>query len=113
MEVNSSATFRIPIAIQFIPGGLLALGTFVLRESPALLYRNGKKELAQKNLCYLRQLPADHNYMLEEVGMIEARLQEEAQLSGGQTGWLALLRGSLREMKTPSIRYRLYVLRSS
>ncbi|ADV23794.1 Hexose transport-related protein, putative [Cryptococcus gattii WM276] len=109
MEVGSTVTFRIPIALQFIPGGLLALGTLILRESPALLYRTGKKERAIKNLCYLRQLPAEHQYMLEEVGMIEARLAEETKLSGGRTGWLALLRGAGTELKNRSIRYRLYV----
>lgn len=109
MEVGSTVTFRIPIALQFIPGGLLALGTLILRESPALLYRRGKKERAIKNLCYLRQLPAEHQYMLEEVGMIEARLAEETKLSGGRSGWLALLRGAGTELKNRSIRYRLYV----
>jgi hypothetical protein len=105
--VDGVITFRIPMAVQLIPGGALALGTLILRESPTLLYRKGKKEQAIKNLCYLRQLPADHRYMLEEFGRIEARLQEEEQLSGGQTGWVALLRGSTAELKTPSMRYRL------
>lgn len=103
-------TFRIPIAIQFVPGGLLALGTFVLQESPVLLMRRGKTKQAVKNLCYLRQLPADHQYVLEEMGMIEARLAEENKLSSGRGGWLALLRGAGAELKLPSVRYRLYVL---
>lgn len=107
MDKASAITFRIPIAMQFVPGGLLAIGTLILRESPALLYRAGKRDKAIANLCYLRQLPADHQYMLEEVGMIEARLAEENDLSGGRKGWLGLLRGSLAEAKTPSIRYRL------
>ncbi|KAB2108734.1 putative quinate permease [Alternaria gaisen] len=110
MGVDAAITFRIPLAIQIIPGGLLALGTLILRESPTLLWRKGKREQAIKNLCYLRQLPADHQYMLEEVGRIEARLEEEERLSGGQTGWLAILRGSMTEMKTPSIRFRLAVI---
>lgn len=69
-------------------------------------------ERVKGNICYLRQLPADHQYMLEEVGRIEARLEEEERLSGGRTGWVALLRGSTAEMKTSSMRYRLYVPRS-
>lgn len=111
MGVDEAITFRIPMAIQLIPGGALALGTLILRESPTLLWRKGKKEQAVKNLCYLRQLPADHQYMLEEFGRIEARLEEEERLSGGQTGWVALLRGSTAELKTSSMRYRLYVSR--
>lgn len=50
--------------------------------------------------------------MLEEVGRIEARQEEEEQLSGGRTGWVALLRGSKTELNTSSMRYRLYVPRS-
>jgi hypothetical protein len=111
MGVDAVITFRIPMAIQLIPGGALALGTLILRESPTLLWRQDKREQAIKNLCYLRQLPADHQYMLEEVGRIEARLEEEERLSGGRTGWVALLRGSTAEMKTSSMRYRLYVPR--
>lgn len=110
MGVDGIITFRIPMAIQIIPGGALLLGTFVLQESPTLLYRKGKREQAIKNLCYLRQLPEDHQYMLEEVGRIEARLEEEKELSKGQDGWVALLRGSMTELNTSSMRYRLYVL---
>lgn len=109
MGLDAVITFRIPMAIQLIPGGALALGTLILRESPTLLWRKGKREQAINNLCYLRQLPADHQYMLEEIGRIEARLEEEEQLSGGRKGWVALLRGSTAEMKTSSMRYRLYV----
>lgn len=84
----------------------------MLRESPILLWRKDKREEATKNLCYLRNLPADHQYMLEEIGRIEARLAEEQQLSGGQQGWVALLRGSMTELKTSSMKYRMYVCRS-
>lgn len=109
MDKASTVTFRIPIALQFVPGGLLAIGTLILRESPALLYRTGQQDKAIENLCYLRQLPADHQYMLEEIGMIEARLVEENKLSGGRGGWVALLQGAGAEMKNRSVRYRIYV----
>jgi hypothetical protein len=95
--------------VQLIPGGCLALGTLILHESHVWLLRKGKEDQAMKNLCYLRQLPADHQYILEEVGMIQARLEEEKQLSGGRAGWTGLLRGALGELKTRSIRYRVYV----
>lgn len=109
MDRTLPITFRIPIALQLVPGGMLAIGTLILRESPALLIRRDKREQAMKNLCYLRQLPEDHQYILEEVGMIEARLEAERELTGGQVGWFALLKGSFTEFKIPSIRYRIYV----
>ncbi|KAF2447364.1 putative hexose transport-related protein [Karstenula rhodostoma CBS 690.94] len=80
MGVHSAIPFCIPLAIQIIPGGVLLLRTLILRGSPTLLWR-------------------------KEVG----RLEEEQRLSGGQTGCVALLRGSTAEMKTSSIRYRLAV----
>lgn len=48
--------------------------------------------------------------MLEEVGRMEARQEEEDRLSGGRTGWVALLRGSTAELKTSSMRYRLAII---
>lgn len=107
MDRTLPITFRIPIAMQFVPGGLLAIGTLFLTESPALLLRKGKREQAIKNLCYLRQLPEDHQYMLEEVGMIEARLAEQAELARGKDNWLGVIRGASTEFKIPSIRYRM------
>lgn len=107
MDATLPVTFRIPIAMQFVPGGLLAIGTLFLTESPALLLRKGKKEQAMKNLCYLRQLPEDHQYMLEEVGMIEARLAEQNELAGGKNNLAGVLRGAFTELKIDSIRYRL------
>jgi hypothetical protein len=107
MDGTLPVTFRIPIALQFVPGGLLTIGTLYLRESPALLLRKGQKDKAMKNLCYLRQLPADHQYMLEEVGMIEARLAEQNELARGENNWLGQFRGAFNELRTPSILYRL------
>lgn len=107
MDPTQAITFRIPIAMQIVPGGLLALGSFFLTESPTLLIRKGKREQAMKNLTYLRQLPEDHQYMLEEVGMIEARLAEQAELARGKENWRGVLRGAFNECKVPSIRYRL------
>lgn len=109
LGTQSVKSFRIPIAVQIIPGGLLMIGTFFLTESPALLLRKGKEEQAIKNLCYLRQLPADHIYILEEVGMIRARLEDEAELARGRTGLMGYLRGAFRELNVQSIRYRVYV----
>lgn len=94
------------MAVQLIPGGMLALGSIFICESPALLLRRGKDELAMNNLMYLRRLPEDHQYMREEVAMIRARMEEENALSGGQGGVVGYVKGGLRELKIKSIRHR-------
>lgn len=68
----------IPFAVQLIPAGLLLIGAFWLRESPRWLLSKGKREAALKNLCWIRQLPADEIYMVEEVAFLDAALEELA-----------------------------------
>jgi sugar porter (SP) family MFS transporter len=72
----------IPFAVQLIPGGLLLFGTFWIRESPRWLIGAGKRELALKNLCWIRQLPADDIYIIEEVSFIDAAIEEQRKTLG-------------------------------
>jgi sugar porter (SP) family MFS transporter len=62
----------IPFAVQLIPAGLLFIGAFWIRESPRWLISKGRREEALKNLCWLRDLPADDIYIVEEVAFIDA-----------------------------------------
>lgn len=48
------------MAVQLIPGGIFLIGCFIIKESPAWLYRKGRQEEGLRNLAYLRNLPADH-----------------------------------------------------
>lgn len=94
------------MAIQLIPGGFLAIGSLFLRESPALLLRKGQEEKAMRNLTYLRMLPADHPYILEEVAIHRARIIEEQELAGDRGGVSGYLLGAIRELKIKHIRHR-------
>ncbi len=47
------------MAVQLIPGGILAIGTIFLNESPQYLIRKDRREEGIRNLCYLRNLPED------------------------------------------------------
>ena len=60
MNVNSSASWRVPMAVQIIPCGLLLIGGFLLHESPLWLFRKGHDEKALQALEALRKLPRDH-----------------------------------------------------
>jgi hypothetical protein len=72
----------IPFAVQLIPGGLLFVGAFWLRESPRYLMSKNKRERAIKNLCWIRNLPADDLYIVEEVAFIDAALSEQQRVLG-------------------------------
>ena len=92
--------------MQLVPGGLLAVGSLFLRESPALLLRRGKDDQALENLSYLRMLPKDHHYIQEEVAMIKARMEDELLMSGGKTGVAGYLSGALTELRAKHMRHR-------
>lgn len=52
--VAGSASWRIPLALQFLPGISLCLGCFVLPPSPRLLVLRGRIDDARKTLARLR-----------------------------------------------------------
>lgn len=73
----SHTQWLIPFAVQLIPAGLLLMGSIWIRESPRWLFTKGRREEALKNLCWIRKLPADDLYLIEEVAAIDASLEYE------------------------------------
>lgn len=65
-----------------IPGGLLAVGSIWLKESPRWLFSKGKREQGLKNLLWIRNLPAENFYIVEELAFIEAALEEQKSTVG-------------------------------
>ncbi|KAF2107844.1 general substrate transporter [Lophiotrema nucula] len=65
----------IPFAVQLIPAGGLLLGAVWMKESPRWLFSKGKREQAMQNLCWIRNLPADDLYIVEEVAAIDAQIE--------------------------------------
>lgn len=75
-------------------------------ESPRFLIKKGKREQALSNLTRIRQLPAEHEYIVREFNEIEASYQAEMEAAMG-VGWL----GPLKEtFLVPSNLYRLYLV---
>ncbi|KAF7939294.1 uncharacterized protein EAE97_007374 [Botrytis byssoidea] len=72
----------IPFAVQLIPAGLMFAGLFLIKESPRWLMSRGDRATALKNLCWIRKLPQDDIYMLEEVSSIEAALEQQQATVG-------------------------------
>ncbi len=52
-------------------------------------------------------IPADHEYIQEEVGLIKAKLDEEFAMSGGQMGLSGYLKGAFKELSASHMRHRL------
>lgn len=73
----SHKQWLIPFAVQLIPAGCLLLGALWMRESPRWSFSKGKREQAMKDLCWIRNLPADHPYILEEVEAIDAQIEHD------------------------------------
>jgi hypothetical protein len=57
-------------------------GTFLIRESPRWLFSKGRREEAIRNLSYLRHLPEDHIYIVEEVSQIDSALELQRSTVG-------------------------------
>ncbi|KAM0720877.1 hypothetical protein Q7P37_003162 [Cladosporium fusiforme] len=73
----SHSQWIIPFAVQLIPGGLLFLGAFWLRESPRWLMSKHRREAAIQNLCWIRKLPADDLYIVEEIASLDLAIEEQ------------------------------------
>ena len=73
----SHSQWLIPFAVQLIPGGLLLIGSIWIKESPRWLFQKGDREQALANLCWIRNIPADDIYIVEEVAAIDAGIEYE------------------------------------
>lgn len=82
--------------------GLLLILSFTVKETPRWLTMKGRHEEALKNMCFLRQLPADHPYIQNELLDVREQLEREKEATLGTSRW-----GKFRELVTiPSNRYR-------
>jgi sugar porter (SP) family MFS transporter len=79
---NVAATnmqWRIPLALNFIFAGLLFIGSFFCVESPRWLLKKGRTDEGTKALCWLRQMPADHPYLAQELSGVTDQIHEERE----------------------------------
>ncbi|KAJ5387427.1 hypothetical protein N7509_009968 [Penicillium cosmopolitanum] len=88
----------IPIAFQFIPSGLMAVGLFMLSESPRWLFSKHRNAEAVKALTWLRQLPAEHPYVANELEDYRKQLEHEADLAPDES-----FRAIVKETFSPRI----------
>lgn len=74
---TSTNSWLIPFAVQLIPAGCLLIGTFWMPESPRWRLTKGQREKGLKDLAWIRNLPADHTYIQEEVDAIDAQIEHD------------------------------------
>jgi len=67
---TDTSSYRIPIAVQFAWGLILAGGMMFLPETPRFLIKSGKEAEAKKSLARLRGLAVDHPSLVEELAEI-------------------------------------------
>lgn len=99
---TSDKQWRIPFALQFIPGSLLALLMLLQPESPRWLLKSGHHAKAVQNLSSIRTLSHDHAYIQWEVDTIQEQLRREAEVGASQTFLV-----KLKEMLLPINRSRI------
>lgn len=96
------------MAVQLIPAGILALMVPILKESPTWLLKRGREEEAYQVYSFLRMLPADHEYIAEDVHFIkEGIAKERAALVGSANATLAqVIKGAAKEASLKGMRNR-------
>ncbi|KAK8089647.1 hypothetical protein PG997_004608 [Apiospora hydei] len=87
---SSDLQWKLALAIQIIPGGCMFLTMFFVIDTPRGLISRGKRELGLKNLCKLRNLPADHPYVHQEYSEICAQVDAEQELTKGTNYWVVI-----------------------
>lgn len=100
---DSRSQWMIPVGVQFGPAILLVIGMFFVVDSPRWLIKNGHLEQATKDLTWLRQLPADHPYILHEMSDIEQQLKHEEELGSGGNGLKSMFKEAFNKETLPRL----------
>ncbi|KAJ5747023.1 uncharacterized protein N7511_008719 [Penicillium nucicola] len=85
---HDDSQWRSAMGIQIIPGALLCLMIPFVPETPRYLINHGKVEQGLKNICQLRKLPAEHEYVQTEFREIEAQVRHEQECFEGHNYWI-------------------------
>ncbi|KAF8906077.1 MFS quinate transporter QutD [Mucidula mucida] len=93
----SHKQWLVAFAVQLVPGGLLFLGSFLIVESPRFLITRDRNGDALRNLSYLRNLPSDAPYIVQEFSEMEAAVAHERSLAGA--GFLGPIRTVFADRK--------------
>lgn len=90
----STKQWRIPVAIQIIPGGIMLIGLCFLKESPRWLMKKGRHSEAAASLAHIRCETVDSPAVVQELAEIRAAIEEELNATEGLTWRECLLPGN-------------------
>lgn len=99
-DMDSTASYRIPIGIQLFWATVLAVGLFCLPESPRFFVKRGELDRAAKALASVRDQPVDSDYIKDELSEIIANHEYEMALAperGYFGAWANCFKGSLSD----------------
>jgi MFS family permease len=111
---QSTAAWRVPLALQIVPGIVLCVGACFLPFSPRWLMLKGREQECLDVLCYLRNGPPDDPAINFEFKSLQAERMAEkirAQEVHGQAdeNWRTALSDYRRIFTTKSLLHRLLV----
>lgn len=89
-RINSSASYRIPIGVQYTWSIVLCVGMLYLPESPRYFVQKNKIQDALGLLTKLRRLPHDDPDLIEEL--VEIKANYDYEMSFGKTTYLDCFR---------------------
>ncbi|KAI2363854.1 hypothetical protein LOY91_005830 [Ophidiomyces ophidiicola] len=95
---TDSGSYRIPIALQMLWALILAIGLFLLPESPRYFVKKNNFDRAKSALASLRGQSVDSEYIQQELAEIIANHEYELQVVPHHSyfsSWLNCFRGSL------------------
>lgn len=102
---SDSKQWHIPVAIQFVPAGLLVLTMIPMIESPRWLVSKGKNQAAAKALSWVRNLPENHPWIIHELSIVENAIEGEVASTGLSRSW----RQIGKEMFVKGVRGRIII----
>lgn len=109
MDRSKSTAWRVPMGVQLIPAGLLALMIPLLKESPTWLIKRGRDEEARKVYSYFRNLPEDHEYIEQDMQFVKNDIAaERAALVGDEkhASFIQVVKGAAKEGSSKGMRNR-------
>lgn len=91
---KDTGSFRIPIAVQFLWALILAVGLFLLPESPRYWVKKNRLDKAAAALARVRGQPQNSECIEDELAEIVANYEYEQQV--GEVKWLGCFTGGFR-----------------
>jgi hypothetical protein len=92
-DINTTACYRIPVALQFAWSIILVGGMLMLPETPRFQIKKGNYDKAAVSLSRLRRLPVDHPSLVEELA--EVRANHEYEMSIGKGTYADCFKGTV------------------